>query len=122
MLKQLLGSFGATAAGACCLGFAPFLAGLSAVGAGFLINDAILIPLLLLALGFTIWNLARSHRAHGHIGPLYLGAITAVIAFAALWFFPPLAYAALVALVGASVWDIVTIRKLGAASGAPRTP
>jgi hypothetical protein len=44
MLKQIIGPTGSALSGACCLGFAPFLAGLSAIGAGFLINDLMLIP------------------------------------------------------------------------------
>ena len=110
MIKQLGGSTGAVVSGACCLGFAPLLAGLSAVGAGFLIRDAILIPLFVLSLAFTLWSLWSSRAKHGQAGQFYLGLGGAVIAFAALWFSPPLAYLGLAGVLAAAVWDIVTLR------------
>jgi hypothetical protein len=111
MLKQISGSIGSGVTGACCLGFAPFLAGLSAIGAGFLVNDLILIPLFVAFLAFTLWVLWVSRKRHGHVGPFYLGTAAAIIAFAALWFFVPLAYLGLAALIAASVWDIVLLRQ-----------
>jgi mercuric ion transport protein len=111
MLKQIIGPTGSALSGACCLGFAPFLAGLSAIGAGFLINDLMLIPLFVLFLGITLWGLRRSRRRHGRSGPLVLGVMASLIAFAALWFLVPLAYAGLAALVATSAWDIVLLRR-----------
>ena len=111
MLKQISGSIGSVVAGACCLGFAPFLAVLSAVGAGFLINDLVLIPVFVVFLGITLWGLWTSRKRHGHVGPFYLGTAAAIIAFAALWFFVPLSYVGLAALISASVWDIVLLRQ-----------
>ena len=53
----------------CCLGFGPLIAFLSAIGAGFLINDAILAPLLIvfLVLGGVGLGLSTSqaHRSTG---------------------------------------------------------
>lgn len=111
MLKQISGSVGSVFAGACCLGFAPFLAGLSAIGAGFLINDLILIPLFVVFLGITLWGLWTSRKKHGHPGPFFFGTAAALTAFAALWFFVPLSYAGLATLVATSVWDIVLLRQ-----------
>ena len=111
MLKQISGSFGSVIAGACCLGFAPFLAGLSAIGAGFLISDTVLVPLFVVFLGISIWGLSGSRAKHQRNGPFFLGLGSAVVAFAALWFSVPLAYAALAALIAATVWDIVVLRQ-----------
>ncbi len=111
MLKQFSGPTGSVVAGACCLGFAPFLAALSAIGAGFLINDLILIPLFVGFLGITLWGLYSSRKRHKHSGPLILGAAASVIAFAALWLFAPLAYLALATLFAVSVWDMVLLRQ-----------
>ncbi len=111
MLKEASGSIGSVLTGACCLGFAPLLAGLSAIGAGFLINDAILIPLFVVFLAYTVWVLWSSRKVHGRPGPFYLGVGAAVVAFAALWFLPALSYAALAALIAASVWNIVAKRQ-----------
>ncbi len=105
MLKQLASSTAAVFTGACCLGFAPFLAGLSAIGAGFLINDLILIPLFVVFLGITVWLLWESRKRHKQTAPLFLAAAGAIVAFAALWFFAPLSYAGLAALFAASIWD-----------------
>ena len=58
------GPIGSIFAALCCLGFAPALAALSAVGLGFLINDLVLIPLLVLFLGTTIWGLHRDRARH----------------------------------------------------------
>ena len=111
MLKQISGSIGSGVTGACCLGFAPFLAGLSAIGAGFLINDLVLIPLFVVFLGITLWGLWTSRKRHGQPGPFFLGTAAAIIAFAALWFFVPLAYLGLATLIATSVWDIVLLRQ-----------
>jgi len=118
MFKQLGGSAGSVVAGACCLGFAPLLAALGAVGAGFLIRDAILIPLFVLFLAFTLWTLWRSRAKHHRPGPFHLGLGSAVVAFAALWFYVPLAYAGLAGFVTAAVWDIVALRRCGGAGEA----
>lgn len=115
MFKRIGGTAGSVIAGACCLGFAPLLTALGALGAGFLIRDAILIPLFVLFLGFTLWTLWRSRVKHHHGGPFYLGLGSAVVAFAALWFFVPLAYAGLAGFISAALWDIVALRRCGAA-------
>ncbi len=111
MMKQFTGPTGSVLAGACCLGFAPFIGVLSAIGAGFLINDLILIPLFVGFLGFTLWGLNSSKKRHKHAGPFILGTASAVVAFAALWVFAPLAYVALATLFAASVWDMVLLRQ-----------
>jgi mercuric ion transport protein len=111
MLKEASGPVGSVLAGACCLGFAPLLAGLSAIGAGFVVNDAILIPLFVTFLAYSIWVLWASRKVHGRAGPFYLGASGAVVAFAALWFLPALSYAALATLIAASVWNIIVQRQ-----------
>lgn len=111
MLKQFASSIGAVFTGACCLGFAPFLTGLSAIGAGFLINDLILIPLFVALLGATLWFLRQSHKRHRQPGPFFLGAAGALVAFVALWFFTPLSYTGLAAVLAASVWDGIVSRQ-----------
>ena len=111
MLKETSAPVGSVLTGACCLGFAPLLAGLSAIGAGFLVNDAILIPIFVVFLAYSVWVLWESRKVHGRAGPFYLGVGGATVAFAALWFLPALSYAALAALVSASVWNIIAQRQ-----------
>ncbi|MCF6303387.1 MAG: MerC domain-containing protein [Devosiaceae bacterium] len=70
MFKQISGSIGSIFASLCCLGFAPVLAALSAAGLGFVISDAILIPLLALFLGIALWGMKGSQKRHGKTAPL----------------------------------------------------
>lgn len=117
LLKQFASVLGAGFAAACCLGVASALAVLSAVGAGFLIHDAFLIPLYLLLLGLSAWLLYRSARAHGNLTPFWAGSGGLVVAFAGLWISPVLVYAGLAALIASSVWDFWNGR---AARASPR--
>jgi len=110
-MRQIFGSLGSLFAGACCLGLTPLLAGLTAIGAGFAINDAILIPLLLVFLGFTVWSLSTSRKKYQQNGPMYLGIAAALIAFSGLWIFAPLSYLGFILLISSSVWDMVLVRK-----------
>ncbi len=110
-MKQLISSSGSLVVGACCLGFTPVIAALTAMGAGFLVSDAILIPLLVVFLGLSVWTLWLSKKKHGRNGPLYTGLVSSVAAFAGLWVFMPIAYVGFVSLVGASVWDFLIARK-----------
>ena len=105
LLTQVASVAGAAFAAACCLGVVSALAVLSAVGAGFLIHDAFLIPLYLLLLGLSAWLLYRSARAHGDLTPFWAGAGGLVVAFVGLWISPVLVYAGLAALITGSVWD-----------------
>lgn len=70
---SLAGLFGSGFALLCCAGVAPVLGLLAAIGLGFLIHDAILIPLLVVALGVTGWGLWQGRRCHGSGSPLLLG-------------------------------------------------
>lgn len=106
-MKSIFGSFGSLFVGACCLGVAPLIGALSAVGLGFLIRDAVLIPLLVIMLGFTLWALWSSRQIHHLEGPMYLGLAGALLAFAGLWIYVPLSWAGFIGLVGASIWDLV---------------
>ena len=105
LLKQCASVLGAGFAAACCLGVTSVLAVLSAVGAGFLIRDAVLIPLYLLFLGLSAWLLYRSARAHGNLTPFWTGLGGLVIAFTGLWISPALVYAGLASLIASNVWD-----------------
>lgn len=110
LFKQLTSSLGAAFAALCCAGASWALAVLSAVGAGFLINDAILIPLFAALLALSLWFLHRATRAHGVRAPFYLGIAGAVVAFAGLWTWIAAIWAGLAALVAASFWDFLGAR------------
>jgi len=112
-MKQLAGSFGSIVAGACCLGLTPLIATLTGVGMGFILHDAILIPLLVVMLGFTLWSLNASRKRHGQNMPFYLGITSSLLAFVGLWVFVPASWAGFIGLIVVSIWDMLLIRKQG---------
>lgn len=116
LLKQMGSTLAAAFAAACCLGVAAALSVLTAVGAGFLINDAFLIPLYVLLLALSLWLLYRSAKAHGGLAPFWVGAGGAAVALAGLWINPILVYAGLAAIIAGNVGDFVRGRRKAAAA------
>ncbi len=94
----------------CCLGAAPILAGLGAVGLGFLVNDLILIPILVLFLGVTLWALRRDQPRHGRGGPFKVSAVGALATVGGLWISAIVVAAGLGLLMGGSVWNWALVR------------
>ena len=97
----------------CCLGFGPLITLLLAAGAGFLINDAVLAPLLA---GFLVLGgigLGITYRRHHRAVPMIVHIISAVILFVFTFvhFVAPLAGLAVAGLVAASVFDFVSGKK-----------
>ncbi|MEW5710162.1 MAG: MerC family mercury resistance protein [Pseudomonadota bacterium] len=116
LIKQFGSVLGASFAAACCLGVTAALSAVTAIGAGFLINDAFLIPLYGALLGLSVWLLYRSTRAHGSPAPFYLGLSGAIVALVGLWVGPFLVYGGLAAIVAGSVWDFQRKRRQRACS------
>lgn len=81
-----IGVGGSLFAALCCLGFPALLAILSAVGLGFLVNDAVLIPLLVLFLMVTLLGLHFGKRHHGSWTPFFVGVIGSAVTATAVWF------------------------------------
>jgi mercuric ion transport protein len=122
LMKQLGSTLGATFAAALCLGVTAALSVLTAVGAGFLINDAFLIPLYVLLLALSLWLLYRSAKAHGALAPFWIAAGGAVGALAGLWISPALVYAGLLAVIAANVADFLRGRRRAAGAAWRRSP
>jgi mercuric ion transport protein len=107
------GVLGAAFTALCCLGIPAVLSVVSAIGLGFLINDAILFPLLVLSLVVTLWGLYSGWRRHRHVSALVLAGI----ASASLVIFTfghrsrPLALASIGLLVAASGANVMLIRR-----------
>lgn len=110
-LKQMGSTLGAAFAAACCLGVTAALSVLTAIGAGFLVNDAFLIPLYVLLLALSLWLLYRSAKAHGGLAPFWLGLAGAAFALAGLWISPIMVYAGLFAIVAGNVGDFLRGRR-----------
>lgn len=122
----------------CCLGFPALLGVLSALGAGFLINDRYLEPLLSVLLLLTLVIVGLHLRRHRQPWPGVLSVVAAGSVFFALygirWFpqvvvpplpawSPPLSYGALLVLLAAQVWDLFLFRRClrsGVVSSHPR--
>jgi mercuric ion transport protein len=111
LAQQLASVIGAGLAAACCLGVTAALSVLTALGAGFLINDAFLIPLYVVLLALSVWLLYRSARAHGALAPFWIGIAGAAVALAGLWISPILVYAGLLAIIAGNVTDFLRGRR-----------
>ncbi|MFQ5689419.1 MAG: MerC family mercury resistance protein [Gemmatimonadota bacterium] len=112
------GPAGSILSALCCLGAAPLLGALSAIGLGFLIHDWILIPLLLFFLWATLRSLSRDAGRHGSTGPERTAAIGAVFTVVGLWISGVVVGIGLALLVAGSAWNWVRVRRLGRAEGA----
>jgi mercuric ion transport protein len=106
MTRQILGMIGSIFAALCCIGTPALLALLTSIGAGFLIQDMILLPLLIMFLAISIWGVQRSVSRHGNRMPRTVAVICSVVIVIAVWFSPPLVLVGLAGLIAASVWDI----------------
>ena len=107
---SLAGLVGSSFALLCCAGVAPVLGLLSAVGLGFLIHDAMLVPLLTVAPGMTVWGLWQGRRCHGRDSALRLGLGGAALTVAGLFLWVPLAFIGFAAVVLASIWNLRLVR------------
>lgn len=103
-----IGAGGATFAALCCLGFPALLAIMSSIGLGFLINDAVLLPLLGVSLLITLWGLYNGTRHHQHWTAFAVGVIGAILmGLSMLLGNGVLAGMGIAALVGASILNVL---------------
>ena len=116
--KKYTGLIGAAIAAACCLGLTVVISALTAIGLGFLIHDAILIPLFVIFIGINLWMLRRSgsHPEYTLSGivltPFKSAAIGAAVAVVGLVLSVAgvalatlLVYAGLALFFAGNVWD-----------------
>lgn len=98
----------------CCLGFGPLIALLSAIGAGFLVNDAVLAPLLVAFLVIGGIGIGVTYRRHRRIGPLlvHIAGAVAVFMFTFVLFVTPLVWLGVAGLLAASLWDFALGRQV----------
>jgi mercuric ion transport protein len=113
-LEQIASMTGAGISAACCLGIPLVLSAVSAVGLGFLIQDAYLLPIFAGFVGLTQWIQYRTARQYQHFGPFWLSLAGGGIAIVSLGLLltgvygaPWLVYLGTSALVGASIWGFI---------------
>jgi hypothetical protein len=86
---------------------------LSGIGLGFLLADAVLVPLLVGGVGITLWGLWLGARTHGRRGPMALAAIGGVPAVAGVFLAASVAYAGIALVLIGTLWSLVAARWAG---------
>jgi mercuric ion transport protein len=116
------GIVGAAFAALCCLGISAVLSVVSAIGLGFLIHDAVLLPLLIVSLLVAVWGLYSGWRRHRRPAALIIGGLGAVALIAFSYFCQSrlLALLAIGALIVASFLNVTFLRRQDAKATAER--
>ncbi len=111
-----IGILGATFAALCCLGASAVLSVVTAIGLGFLINDVILLPLLVISLIVTLWGLYSGRKRHHKSAALVIGLLggVALVVFAYFHQSRLLALVSIAVLVGASILNVFFLRRQNA--------
>ncbi len=100
-----LGFLGTLFASLCCLGVSVVIAPLTAIGLGFLINDLILLPLVLIFLLVTLWGLYTGWKRHGVRLPFFLSIFVAIVLIPSFFVSVYLSSILLVLLFAATIWN-----------------
>ncbi len=106
-MRDKLGFLGTLFASLCCLGVSIVIAPLTAIGLGFLINDLILLPLVLVFLLITLWGLYTGWKRHSVRPPFFLGIFAAVLLIPSFFISAYLAAFLLILLLAATIWNTV---------------
>lgn len=110
-----VGLIGTVIAALCCIGTPALIAFLVAIGAGFLIHDVILLPLLVLFLGLAIWGLWKSKDRHQSRIPFAVGLAAAIVTLGSIgilvvggvWVSIWMVYLGLAGLLAATALNII---------------
>lgn len=108
------GLFGSGFAVLCCIGAPALIGALGTIGAGFLINDKFLLPLLGLSLVLSSIGLVSSYKRKHKVWPLVAGILGIITLVAGMIFFfvqrgivgKPLIYTGLIALLIATAKNV----------------
>jgi len=119
-LSQFAGLSGTAITAACCLGIPVILSAMTAVGFGFLLHDAFLLPMFAGFIALSLWVLYRSGRKHEALSeeamaPFWTGSIGAAVSIIGLGFTVTgvlpvaviLVYIGLALFVVANIWDFM---------------
>lgn len=106
MIQRGMGVIGTVIAALCCLGTPVIVSIIASMGIGFLLTDSILVPILLLFLGWLGWTQRRAMAQHQHRGPLIGTAIATILMLVGIFVLPLLIVLGLLVVVGSQVWDL----------------
>ena len=104
-MRDKLGFLGTLLASLCCLGVSIVIAPLTALGLGFIINDLILLPLVLVFLLITLWGLYTGWKRHGVGLPFFLGIFAAVLLIPSFFVSAYFSSFLLALLLVATIWN-----------------
>ena len=104
-MRDKLGFLGTLFASLCCLGVSVVIAPLTAIGLGFLINDLILLPLVLVFLLITLWGLYTGWKRLGVGPPFFLGIFAAVLLIPSFFVSAYFSSFLLALLLVATIWN-----------------
>lgn len=107
---QSFGFLGSLIAAACCLGISFVVAGVTAIGAGVLIRDRYLLPILAVFLLLSVVGTAMSRRKHGRKAPLVISVSGAIVTLGGVLLRPAIAYLGIALLLLASILDLLAVR------------
>lgn len=110
---NIIGTFGSVFAALCCMGFPALVALLSALGLVFILNDAILLPLLLVFLIVGHLGVWFSFQRHHKSQALVLSAVSSIITFVFIFvfYYAPLVVIGICGLIVSAIWDFFLCRK-----------
>jgi SAM-dependent methyltransferase len=119
--REMAGAGAAVLAWFVCAGAPALVAGLGAIGAGWLVRHSYMFAAFAAFLGVSVWLLWRTGRPRGELRPFRLALASAVFAVATFWLsvvgiFPFMwwwPYLGIAGLVGASAWSCVLARRPG---------
>ena len=108
-----VGIVAAAFAALCCLGIAAVLSVVSAIGLGFLIHDAVLLPLLVISLAVALWGLYSGWKRHHRPAALVVGGVGAIglVVFSYVCQSRGAAFVAIALLIAASVLNVTFLRR-----------
>lgn len=94
----------------CPVCLAAYAGVLSSLGLGFLLNDQVQRPLILVFLGITVVSVAWAATRYRRFSPLLLvlSGSVAIVAARIVWNVPSLVYLGVVFLVAGAVWNLLS--------------
>lgn len=114
LLGQMGGVIGAGIAAACCLGVPIILSSVTALGLGFLLDDALLMPIFAAFMSWSVYLLWTSPVRRKDSRPFWLGAGGALLGSVGLWLLvtgifplPWSPYVGVALVITASLWNLL---------------